>query len=190
MPALHNPQPHMTETDYLTFEREHELRHEYLDGQICAMSGASEEHNLITSTVHFLLYGHLRKRPCKVYQTDMRVKADKLYTYPDLVVMCGEAQFMDDEFDTLLNPTLIIEVLSPSTERYDRGRKFEYYREISTLQEYVLIAQDKPHIERFLRENDGGWRYTDVKGLDARMTLTSIDFILSLAEVYEQITFM
>ena len=181
----------MTEVEYLEFERASELRHEYYNGETFAMSGASEEHNLIASSVHFLLYGQLRGRPCKVYQSDMRVKieATKLYTYPDLIVMCGDTQLVDDEFDTLLNPVVIIEVLSPSTERYDRGKKFQHYREISSLQEYVLITQDSPRIERYLLQNNGKWEFTDVKGLDAKIELTSIDCVLDLAEAYEQIVF-
>ena len=193
MAALPQQQPgKMTEAEYLEFERASELKHEYFDGEIFAMTGASEAHNLICMSAAFLLYGQLRGRPCKVYQSDMRVKveATRLYTYPDIVVMCGEAQFADGEFDTLLNPVVIIEVLSPSTERYDRGKKFQHYREIASLREYVLISQESPHIERYLRQDGGGWLLSDAKGLEAAIELSSIGCRLALAEVYEQVTFV
>ncbi len=192
MAALPQPEPSvMTETEYLEFERASELKHEYLYGEVFAMSGASEAHNLICTSTSFTLYGQLRRRSCKVYQSDMRVrvKATGIYTYPDLSIVCGEAQFMDDALDTLINPTILIEVLSPSTERYDRGRKFQQYREIASLREYVLIAQDSPRIERFLRKDDGKWELSDAKGLDAKIELPSIGCTLALAEVYEQVDF-
>lgn len=176
-----------TESEYLAFEREQETKHEFWDGQIYAMSGASDEHNLITSSTHVALYLQLRGGPCKLYQSDMRVKTKSAYTYPDLVVVCGERQFTDDHVDTLTNPTLIIEVLSPSTERYDRGDKFQSYREIETLKEYVLISQNKPRIERFQRR-EGEWVLSEAIGLDAILALSSIDCKLKLSEVYEQVT--
>jgi Uma2 family endonuclease len=190
--ALSQQKPtRMTEAEYLEFERASELRHEYYNGEIFAMTGASEEHNSICMSAGFLLYGQLRNRPCRVYQSDMKVKVEaaKLYTYPDLVVRCGEAQFVDDKFDTLLNPVVIIEVLSPSTERYDRGDKFGHYRKIPTLREYLLVSQNKPHIERYLRQDDGKWEFSDATGLDAIVELSSIDCTLPLSEVYEQVTF-
>ena len=191
MAAIPQPIPTMTEAEYLEFERASELKHEYYNGEIFAMTGASEEHNSICMSAGFLLYGQLRNRPCRVYQSDMKVKVEaaKLYTYPDLVVRCGEAQFVDDKFDTLLNPVVIIEVLSPSTERYDRGDKFGHYRKIPTLREYLLVSQNKPHIERYLRQDDGKWEFSDATGLDAIVELSSIDCTLPLSEVYEQVTF-
>ena len=184
------PQP-MTEADYLDFERVSESKHAYFAGEVFAMSGASEAHNLICTSTSFLLYGQLRGRSCKVYPGDMRVKVEVtgLYTYPDISVVCGEAQFSDDHLDTLVNPTVIIEVLSPSTEGYDRGKKFQHYREITSLNEYVLISQDSPRIERYGRQPDGTWVFDDAHGLDASLALASIDCKLVLAEVYEQVTF-
>ena len=130
-----NPQtqPRLTAEDYLAIERSAEFKSEFFDGEIFAMSGASEPHNIIVTNTIIELGNQLKKRPCKLYANDMRVKVDPtgLYTYPDLVVMCGKAQFDDTHFDTLLNPTLIIEVLSDSTEAYDRGRKFEHYRKLN-----------------------------------------------------------
>ncbi len=181
----------MTEAEYLAFERASASKHEYLNGEVFDMTGASEAHNLICGSTLFLLYGQLRGRPCKVYPADMRVKVRPtgLYTYPDISVVCSEAEFGNDQLDTLLNPMLIIEVLSPSTERYDRGKKFQHYRELAALREYVLIAQDSPRIERYWRQDDDIWQFTDAKGLDASIELTSIGCTLTLAEVYEQITF-
>jgi Uma2 family endonuclease len=181
----------MTEAEYLEFERSSELKHEFLNGDVFAMTGASEEHNLISVNVITALKTQLRGKPCKVYPSDMRVKitATDLYTYPDISVMCGEAQFTDDRLDTLVNPTLIVEILSPSTESYDRGKKFQHYRELPSLREYLLIAQDSPRIERYLRKDNGLWEFTDAKGLEATLPLPSIDCALMLADVYDQITF-
>jgi Uma2 family endonuclease len=191
MPALPQALSGMTEAEYLEFERASELKHEFIDGEVLAMTGASRAHNLICTTTSFLLYSQLRGRSCEIYSADMRVKVETtgLYTYPDISVVCGDPQFADDEFDTLLNPTVLIEVLSPSTERYDRGRKFQHYRELPSLREYALIAQDSPRIERYLRQQDGTWQFSDAKGLEASLELTSIDCALALAEVYEQVNF-
>ncbi|MEL6151989.1 MAG: Uma2 family endonuclease [Chloroflexota bacterium] len=177
-----------TDAEYLAFEREQEMRHELRHGQVYAMTGASDEHNLITSSTHVSLYLQLRGGACRVYQSDMRVKIDAGYVYPDLVVACGERRFTDDHVDTLINPALIIEVLSPSTERYDRGEKFQSYRGIATLQSYVLISQHEPRIEHFQRREQM-WALTEAIGLDAVMPLPAVNCTLKLAAVYEQITF-
>lgn len=179
----------MNEAEYLAFERESEVKHEFIDGHIYAMRGASEAHNLITGSTYAALYTQLRGRPCKVYPSDMKVRMHGSYAYPDITVVCGEAQFKDDQRDILLNPTLIIEVLSPNTERYDRGLKFQHYRQLESLREYLLIAQDKPHIEHYVRLESGLWQLSDARGLDATLDLTSIGGSLTLAEVYEQIAF-
>ncbi|MBN1563081.1 MAG: Uma2 family endonuclease [Anaerolineae bacterium] len=153
----------MTGADYLAFERTSTIKHEFIAGEVYAMSGASEAHNLITGSTYAALYNQLRGRSGKVYPSDMKVRtpATGSYTYPDITVLCGEARFADDERDVLLNPTVIIEVMSPATERYDRGRKFQHYREIRSLQEYILIAQDAPHIERFVRQEGGFWQFSE-----------------------------
>lgn len=188
----------MTEAEYLAFERASESKHEYIDGQIFAISGASRAHNLITVSVVAALYNQLRGKSCQVYAGDMRVKiSPNRYTYSDLSLVCGEVKFADAEFDALLNPTLIIEVLSPSTEAYDRGKKFQYYRALASLQEYVLIAQDSPQIEPYVRqsENQGVdqandiWQFSDAIGLEASLNLPSIGCTLALAQIYEQINF-
>lgn len=181
----------MTEAEYLAFERASDIRHEYLDGHVYAMTGASRAHNLISTYTAASLINQLRGRPCEVYASDMRVRvsATGLYTYPDVTVVCGNPQFADSALDTLLNPVLVIEVLSPSTESYDRGKKFQHYRQLESLREYVLISQDSPRVERFLRQDDGTWLLTDAAGLDASLELASVACTLALAEVYEKVTF-
>ncbi|MAS36854.1 MAG: hypothetical protein CL610_22810 [Anaerolineaceae bacterium] len=192
MSALPRESTHMTEVEYLAFERASEIKHEFLDGQVYAMTGASRAHNLISLYTAANLINQLKGRPCEVYPSDMRLKvqASGLYTYPDVTVVCGEPQFADGEFDTLLNPTLLIEVLSPSTESYDRGKKFQQYRQLESLQEYILIAQDSPRIEHFLRQPDSDtWVLQDAAGLDTSLQLASIGCTLALADVYEKVTF-
>jgi Uma2 family endonuclease len=191
MAAVAQQMQSMTEAEYLEFERASDTKHEYLDGRIYEMVGASENHNLICIYTSAALISKLRGRPCKVYPSDMRVQVQPsgLYTYPDLSVVCGEAQLTDDRFDTLLNPIILVEVLSPSTEAYDRGQKFQHYRQLESLQEYLLIAQDSPRIERFLRQDNGVWVFNDAVGLESSLALTSIDCTLPLAEVYERVNF-
>lgn len=151
----------MTEEEYLAFERQSDIKHEYLNGEIFAMSDASRKHNLICVSTSNALFDLLINAPCEIYQSDMRVKVrtGRLYTYPDMVVACGEPEFTKE--GTLLNPVVITEVLSPSTEIYDRGKKFQYYQEIESLREYILVSQDEPHIEHFHRQDNNAWLYTD-----------------------------
>ena len=182
----------MTEAEYLEFERKSETKHEFIDGEVFAMTGASRAHNLICVNVARRISNQLDGKNCEVYAADMRVKIEaKKYVYPDVIVVCGEVRLADDKFDNLLNPTVIIEVLSETTEAYDRGTKFKNYRKLASLQEYVLIAQDKPSIERFVRQPDGTWSIgvNDAEGLDNSVELTSIDCTLHLAEVYEHVVF-
>jgi Uma2 family endonuclease len=155
------------------------------------MAGASDPHNLICASTIASLYHQARGQQCSVRASDMRVKieATGLHTYPDISVVCSESRFADDEFDTLLNPIVVLEILSPSTERYDRGKKFHHYQQLESLREYVLIAQDSPRIERFLRQDDGTWNLTDVSGMDGSLQLASIDAVLKLADVYQKVTF-
>lgn len=185
------PDVRMTEAEYLAFDRASEIKHEYYRGEIFAMSGGSPEHNLICMSTGAALYSQLRGRPCKSFSSDQRVRISqtRLYTYPDITVVCGDPRFATDAQDTLINPTLLIKVLSPSTESYDRGKKFQHYRQLDSLREYVLIAQDQPHIERYLRQDDDTWLLSEATGLESRIELTSIGCVLALAEVYEQVTF-
>jgi Uma2 family endonuclease len=181
-------QSHYSAEDYLTLERSAPYKSEYHDGQIYAMTGASRKHNLITVNIAGELRSQLKKRPCEAYINDMRVKAAEAncYHYPDIAVACGAPQFEDAQVDTLLNPVLLIEVLSPSTEAYDRGGKFAHYRKIATLREYLLVAQDQPNIERYVRQGEV-WILTEAAGLEASVPLESIDCVLSLREVYDKV---
>ncbi|MCZ2095631.1 MAG: Uma2 family endonuclease [Anaerolineae bacterium] len=182
----------MSVEEYLAFERSNEARHEYRDGEIVAMPSATSNHGIITIATLASLHVQLRNRPASVLPCLMRIKVEKtgLYTYSDICVVFDPLQLEDDGYDdTLLNPTLIVEVLSPSTESYDRGRKFQHYRALESLQEYVLIAQDSPHIERYLRQPSGEWLLADATGLDARIELSSIGCTLALADVYEKVSF-
>ena len=185
-----NPESRMTPEAYLAFERaQFDAKHEFLNGEIIAMAGASREHILIVANLTVALVTQLRGRPCDVYPNEMRVKipATGLYTYPDIAALCHAPQYEDGVSDTLLNPTIIIEVLSPSTEAYDRGAKFAHYRSIDALQLYLLVAQDKPQIEIFRRQENGDWLLTVIEGLDGRVRLDAIDCELALAEVYERV---
>ncbi len=189
------PRKRYTEAEYLELEHDSDIKHEYHDGEILAMAGASREHLLIVTSSLLALGPQLRSRPCELYANDMRVQVveAKRYFYPDLSVVCGEPEMLEGRTDTLLNPGLIIEVLSPSTANYDRVEKFRYYRQIPSLQDYVLIAQDRPHIECFSRNaaaaDDDAWTYRDAYGLEASLAIPSIGCTLALAEVYERITF-
>lgn len=189
MSALPETPKRMTEAEYLIFERASEFKHEFANGEVLAMTGASRAHNLISVNALAALKAQLRGQGCEIYPADMRVKvaATGLYTYPDISVVCGGAEFNDDRLDTLLNPTVIIEILSPTTERYDRGRKFQHYRELDSLQMYVLIAQDMARIECYARVEGGQWVLSDYKGLDADARLEPIGATLRLMDVYEQV---
>ena len=183
------PKPYLTTAEYLEIERQSEIKHEYFAGEMFAMSGASEEHILIVGNIHAGIHQQLKGRPCKVYASDMRVKVDAtgLYTYPDVVAVCGKAEFEDDEVDTLLNPMLVVEVLSDSTEAYDRGKKFEHYRSVPSVCEYLLIAQDRYHAERYVRLDDGRWALSEFQGLEGEIELSSIGCTISLADIYDKV---
>jgi Uma2 family endonuclease len=178
-----------TAKEYLAFERAAESKHEYYQGEIFAMTGASRAHNLITVNLATAFHVKLRGRGCEVYASDMRVKVNPtgLYTYPDVTVVCSKPQFEDDVFDTLVNPKLIIEVLSDSTELYDRGEKFAHYQTIDSLQEYVLVSQRDYRVEVFTRQETDEWLLKNVTGSHASVTFRSIDFTLDLEEVYFQV---
>ncbi len=182
------PKQKWTPESYLEFERASETRHEYLDGEVFEMVGGSPRHNLIMVNALASLHAQLANRPCFVYPSDQRVKVRKakFYTYPDISIVCGEPLY---EGETLLNPSVIIEVLSPSTEAYDRGKKFEYYRLLESLQSYVLISQDNPRIEHYMRQSDTAWLFTEAAGLDAALDLPSVQCMLRLRDVYQKVSF-
>lgn len=183
-----------TPEEYLALEREADYKSEYLSGEIFAITrwvpGASYRHNLIVANVVIGLGGQLQGGPCRVVASDLRVRvnATGLYTYPDAIVICGEARFGDDHRDTLLNPAVVIEVLSSSTEAYDRGEKFAHYRRLESLQDYVLIAQDRHRIEHYARHQNQQWLLTEAGDLAHALPLTSIGCDLALREVYDQVT--
>ena len=177
--------------EYLAWESKQPTKFELIDHYIVAMSGASEAHNIIAAAITALLYFRLRKKPCKVYAADMRVQAEResSYTYPDVVVVCGEPRFRDDtKPETLQNPMLIFEVLSPSTEAIDRNMKFNSYLQLPSLEGYFLVSQDKPRVESYTRQADG-WLYQDHAGLESKLRIDAIDVSLSLADVYHKVQF-
>ena len=182
-------QQRYTPEEYLARERQAQYKSEYYAGDIFAMAGASRWHNLIVANVIGELRSQLKGRPCTTYPSDMRLKVSPtgLYTYPDVTVVCGAAQFEDTQQDTLLNPTLIVEVLSESTEAYDRGGKFAHYRKLASLLEYVLIAPTKPHVEHYVRQPDNRWLLAEADSLHDTLHLPSIDCHLALAEVYDKV---
>jgi len=183
------PKPYLSAEDYLAIDRAAETRSEYFDGEIFAMSGGSFAHSRLQANLIRQLGNRLAGKPCVVNTADLRVKieASNLYTYPDISVVCGGPRFLDERQDTLLNPVLIVEVLSPSTERYDRGTKFRHYRQIPSLMEYVLVSQDEAQVERFLRTDTGDWTLRVASGLESRIQLASIGEELPLAEIYEKV---
>jgi Uma2 family endonuclease len=184
------PQQFISEEEYLVFERASTTKHEYFQGRIYAMTGAKAAHNLIAGNILAALHRQLRQKPCQVYPSDMRVKVQQtgLNTYPDVVVVCGQPQFTDTVTDTLLNPIVIIEILSPSTERYDRGMKFQHYRTIDTLQEYILVAQDHVHLECFSRQEGGLWMFQEAVSKEDVLSIQSINCELLLEDVYEKVS--
>lgn len=180
----------VTPAEYLARERRAETKSEYLGGCIVAMSGASRLHNHVTGDVFGELHRQLRDGPVDLFFSNMRVKVSETgdYVYPDIVVACGDVEFEDAELDTLLTPTVIIEVLSPSTEAHDRGKKFAGYRHLPTLREYVLVAQDHPSVEHYARQGEQ-WVLTAVTDLDGSISLPAIGCQLRLRDIYRRVSF-
>ena len=183
------PKHRLTPEEYLEQERKAEWRSEYLDGETFAMSGASRYHALIVTNLVRYISQKLDGRPCNVYSSGLRVRVSPtgLYTYPDLVVTCGEEHFLDESNDTLLNPALLIEVLSESTKDYDRGGKFESYRTLPSLKEYITVAQDKIHIEQWQYQGNGRWLLLEHFSTAKSITLSSLDVELAVSEIYEKV---
>lgn len=187
--------------EYLALERASEERHEYLDGEIYAMAGESLEHGDICSNLVGILNPQLRGRPCRVLTKDTKVRSGPLplkprslkglFSYPDLVIVCDEPQFLDEHRDVLINPTVIIEVLSPTTEAFDRGEKFRRYRIFNpSLSDYLVVAQHQPSIEHFARQENGPWFIAaSVYELSGSLHIATIDCRLRLTEVYDRVTF-
>ncbi|MEZ6086553.1 MAG: Uma2 family endonuclease [Pirellulaceae bacterium] len=185
------PKPYISEAEYLRREREAEYKSQYFQGEMFAMAGASRRHNKIVGNTVTALNIALRDRSCDVYPSDMRVKVSSsgLYTYPDVSVTCENPTFEDDQADTLVNPRLIVEVLSDSTEAYDRGRKFEQYRQIASLEHYLLIAQDRVHIELYSRQDLGSWVLSEYGSPDEVISLAALDCELTVADIYLKVDF-
>ena len=183
--------PYLSRAEYLALERAAERKSEYLDGEMIGMTGASRRHSLITLNVGAELNRQLEDRPCEVHVNDLRVlvAASSLYTYPDVIVVCGEPELTDRYRDTLTNPTMLIEVLSPSTEAYDRGAKFGHYRTLDSLREYLLISQDRPRVEQYIRQENGNWLFTEKAEVAATVILPSIECQLALERIYKKVRF-
>ncbi|HEY2739252.1 MAG TPA: Uma2 family endonuclease [Thermoanaerobaculia bacterium] len=182
------PKHRITVQDYLAVERREETRSEYLDGEMFAMAGASHEYNVIVTNLVAALRPQLRARGCTLYANDMRVRTPTDFlAYPDVMALCGERRFDDPRRDTVLNPTMIIEVLSPSTEEYDRGTKLPHFREIPSLSEALLIAQDRPHVEHYIRQAKDRWLLIEINDGLHILELPSIGCKLALSDVYEDV---
>jgi len=190
-----------TVEEYLKMERASEVRHEYLDGAIFEMAGESLAHRDICTNLIVELGTKLRGSRCRVLSKDTKVRNGALssprrvmrglFSYPDLVIVCGTPQFHDEYSDILLNPQVIIEVLSEATEAFDRGEKFQRYREhLSSLTDYILVAQDRPYIEHFTRRSAERWEMISYEGTDSALELSSLDYRLQLAEVYDRVEFL
>lgn len=180
----------LSEREYLDLERRSEIRHEYIAGRVFAMSGASRRHNLIAGNLYALLWSQLRGRQCEAYMSNMRVTVGPtgMYTYPNIVALCGEPRFEDEHVDTLLNPSVIIEVLSETTEAYDRGEKFAHYRRLETLREYVLVAQDKVRVEHYQREGEQ-WVLSEISDPRGTLRLAALDSSVDVGAIYEKVDF-
>ena len=175
--------------EYLRLERQAETKSEYLDGQMVAMTGGTLRHNGIIANVVSGLHRQFLNGPCRVFPNNLRVRipSANVYVYPDVTVVCGEPRIEDAYADTLLNPTVVIEVLSPSTEAYDRGKKRRWYQSLDSLSEYVLVSQNAPLIERYIRHDGDGWLLTCVEDLDSIITLPSVQAELVLADIYHKV---
>jgi Uma2 family endonuclease len=187
-----NPERRYTLEEYLELDRTSEERLEFWNGEVFCMSGVSDEHDAIEGNIHALLRSQIGERGCRVFLANMRIKVPSAppYRYADLSVLCGKAEFDETGgVDTLVNPQLIIEVLSPSTEAYDRGEKFTHYKSIPALSEYLLVAQHRPHVTRLFKREDGLWIHTELNDLGSTLELSSLGCELPLSEIYRGVGF-
>jgi Uma2 family endonuclease len=183
-------EPRLTVNDYLNLERDSTVKHQFYNGEIYAMAGAHPVHNEIAVNGIVITKGQVGKGKCKVYGSDQRVKTPTgLYTYPDISIVCGKREFNNDKPPTLLNPTVIIEVLSPTTETFDRGEKFHQYRSIQSLQAYILISSTSQRIEYFARQENNLWRIDVVDTPDGLIEISAVGCTLSIADVYADVEF-
>jgi len=180
------PQAHLTPEEYLARERSAEFKSEYVDGVVLAMAGASERHNLIVANAIMVLGPQLRKGSCRIYPSDLKVRVGNRFYYPDVSVICGPTEFASDEKDVVLNPSLLIEVLSPSTMANDRGAKFLSYQQIPSLQDYLLVHQEVALVEHYRRHPPSAWLYTKHAGRESMLEIPRLGCQLSLAELYPE----
>jgi Uma2 family endonuclease len=187
MPAI--PKSYISEKTYLEEERKSTHKSEYYKGEIFAMAGAGRSHNKITASLIVALGNYLSKKECAIFPSDLRVynRENLLYTYPDITIVCGKEEYLDEEFDTLLNPTILIEVLSPSTEDYDRGTKFKLYRSIPSLQNYLLVSSTEYAAEIYTRKENNDWVLQTAKEVESQVYISAIDCTLSLRDIYAQV---
>ncbi len=180
-----------TEREYLEIERQAETKSEFYEGEFFAMAGASREHNIISLNIALSFRRKTKKRHCEVYHSDMRVYASNygLYTYPDVTLVCGEPHFIDGVFDTLLNPSVLVEVLSKTTEDYDKNQKFDFYRSIDSLKYYLIVRQNRPYVEVWKKVKEDFWEVQFCDKLEDVARLDNLELTLELAEIYEKIEF-
>ncbi len=185
------PRQKYTPAEYLALERQSTEKHEFLNGEIFLMSGAKKEHVRISANIVRHLGNQLDGKPCELYGSDMRVRvsATGLYTYPDVSVACAPQEFEDAEVDVLLNPRVLIEVLSPTTERRDRNFKFHHYQQIPSVSEIIFVTQDAPNVERYIRVPGALWQFDPVTELDGTVALDSIGCTLTMAQIYQDVEF-
>ncbi len=192
MSALRKPK--LSVAEYLAIEKTAAFKSEFFDGEMfplhrdapVGMAGASRSHNRVNENLSIRIGSQLLGGPCQSLSRDQRVLVDRtgLYTYPDLLIVCGQVETAEGDEDTITNPRVVVEVLSPSTERYDRGAKFRQYQQLPSVQEYVLVSQDEAVVERYVRQADGTWGYTSFVGLDAVLPLTSVPVQVPLADIF------
>lgn len=179
----------ITPEEYLEIERTAENKHEYIRGEVIAMAGASLIHNTIVSNVIGTIYPFLKNKSCNIYPSDLRVSVSsaELYTYPDATIVCDEPQMPDGRFDTITNPSVIFEIISPSTEDYDRGRKFFFYMQIPSLKEYILINSTNTYVQAARRQADGSWKFEDIRDMDATLSINTIGQSVPLKDIYANV---
>ena len=182
---------YISQEEYLEMERAALEKHEYYQGEIFAMSGASLKHNEVFSNFFGEIQGKLKGKNCKPYGSDLRIHVPKnsLYTYPDITIICDKADLTDDKFDTATNPAVIVELLSKSTRNYDRFEKFSLYRDIASLKEYILVDTQKIHIENYVRNADNTWQLTDYNAISDNLFIASVNITVSIADIYAGLSF-
>ena len=180
---------HYTREEYLAFEEKAEYKSEYYDGEVFAMAGGSRNHSVICFNFIRRVGEILDNKDCVGFDSNMKLDISKAntYVYPDLMVICGDVQFVENRADIVANPMLIVEVLSPNTESFDRGKKFDYYRSLASLQEYVLVSQTEPLIEMFYKQNEKIWQYTVVRGVDEKVVLQTLQAEIALQDIYQKV---